>query len=160
MRHAVASRVTAFPLCSSLISPYLSMLPQTESTREPPWLRPLRPCARMPHCCSRWPRIDRAATVTERAIAVLVFSFVRLAPGYDSCRVYRLCLSTSIVAHWSLVNASIQEILGSSPRHPYFCFLFTFILHTTQPAAWAWPDSAAAVALRTERSISIYRWPV
>ncbi|XP_048560885.1 uncharacterized protein LOC125541551 [Triticum urartu] len=26
---------------------------KTESAREPPWLRPLRPCARMPRCCSR-----------------------------------------------------------------------------------------------------------
>ena len=53
VRHAVASRVTAFPLCSSLISPCLSMLPQTEAAREPPWLHPLRPCVRMPRCCSR-----------------------------------------------------------------------------------------------------------
>ncbi|KAM3313043.1 hypothetical protein ACQJBY_032641 [Aegilops geniculata] len=26
---------------------------KTEAAREPPWLRPFRPCARMPRCCSR-----------------------------------------------------------------------------------------------------------
>ncbi|KAM3348245.1 hypothetical protein ACQJBY_021882 [Aegilops geniculata] len=43
---------------------------------------------------------------------------------------------------------------------PLFLPLIYLVWHTTQPAAWAWPDSAAAVALRTERSISIFRWPV
>ena len=40
-------------------------------------------------------------------------------------------LSTSFVAHWSLLHASIQEVLGSSPRRPYFCLLFTFFAHHT-----------------------------
>ena len=40
-------------------------------------------------------------------------------------------LSTSFVAHWSLMHASIQEDLGSSPRCPYFCLLFTFFANHT-----------------------------